>query len=200
MQIQGSLRPRSRNDLLLEPREGSNSDFFFLTNPFALHISILTTGGTIDKIYFDALSEFQIGDPQIAEVIKHIHAAFTHELEVVLRRDSLEFDDADRESIRRAVANASSDKVLVTHGTDTMCETGRALVGIGEKTVVLTGALTPARFRETDAVFNIGFALACVQTLPPGVYIAMNGRLFDPRTTRKNRERNIFEPIDSPRK
>jgi len=162
-----------------------------------VHISILTTGGTIDKIYFDALSEFQIGDPQIAEVIKHIHAAFTHEVRVVLRKDSLEFDDADRKIIRTAVAGASSDKVLVTHGTDTMCETGRALAGVGGKTIVLTGALTPARFRETDAVFNIGFALACVQTLPPGIYIAMNGRVFDPERTRKNRRRNIFEPVDA---
>jgi L-asparaginase len=163
-----------------------------------VHISILTTGGTIDKIYFDALSEFKIGDPQIAEVIKYVHAAFTHEVKVVLRKDSLEFDDADRKTIRTAVINASSDKVLVTHGTDTMCETGRELIGISGKTIVLTGALTPARFRETDAVFNIGFALACVQILPPGVYIAMNGRVFDPRKTRKNRERNIFEPVDTP--
>ncbi len=165
---------------------------------YPVHISILTTGGTIDKIYFDALSEFKIGDPQIAEVIKHVHAAFTHEVQVVLRKDSLEFDDADRETIRTAVLGASSDKVLVTHGTDTMCETGRGLVGISGKTIVLTGALTPARFRETDAVFNIGFALACVQTLPPGVYVAMNGRVFDPRKTRKNRERNIFEPAETP--
>ena len=160
-----------------------------------MHISILTTGGTIDKIYFDALSEFKVGDPQITEVLKHVHAAFTFEVEVVLRKDSLEIQAADREAIRTAVLAASSDHVLVTHGTDTMCETGRTLLGIEGKTVVLTGALTPARFRESDAVFNIGFALAAVQIMPPGVYVAMNGRIFDPATTRKNRERNLFEAI-----
>jgi L-asparaginase len=160
-----------------------------------MHISILTTGGTIDKIYFDALSEFKVGDPQITEVLKHVHAAFTFEVHVVLRKDSLEIQAEDREAIRTAVLAAASDHVLVTHGTDTMCETGRTLLGIENKTVVLTGALTPARFRESDAVFNIGFALAAVQILPPGVYVAMNGRIFDPATTRKNRERNLFEAI-----
>ena len=160
-----------------------------------MHISVLTTGGTIDKIYFDALSEFQVGDPQIAEVLKHIHAGFTYDVRVVLRKDSLEFNEADRNAIRVAAEEAASEHILVTHGTDTMCETGRALQGIGGKTIVLTGALIPARFRETDAVFNIGFALACVQILPPGVYVAMNGRIFDPTTTRKNRERNLFEAI-----
>ncbi|MEZ5276583.1 MAG: asparaginase domain-containing protein [Opitutaceae bacterium] len=160
-----------------------------------MHISVLTTGGTIDKIYFDALSEFQVGDPQIAEVLKHIHAGFTYDVRVVLRKDSLEFSEGDRKTIRMAAEEAASEHILVTHGTDTMCETGRVLQGIDGKTIVLTGALTPARFRETDAVFNIGFALACVQILPPGVYIAMNGRIFDPATTRKNREKNLFEAI-----
>ena len=160
-----------------------------------MHISILTAGGTIDKIYFDELSTFQIGDPQISEVLKHVHAAFSYDVRVVLKKDSLEFTDADRAIIRQAVEAADSDHVLLTHGTDTMCETGRALMGIKDKTVVLTGALTPARFRETDAVFNIGFALASAQILPPGVYVAMNGRVFDPETTRKNRERNTFEAI-----
>lgn len=158
-----------------------------------MHISVLTAGGTIDKIYFDELSTFQIGDPQISEVLKHVHAAFSYDVRVVLKKDSLEFGDEDRAIIRQAVEEADSDHVLVTHGTDTMCETGRALAGIRNKTVVLTGALTPARFRETDAVFNIGFALASVQILPPGVYVAMNGRVFDPVTTRKNREHKTFE-------
>ncbi len=144
-------------------------------------IKILTTGGTIDKIYFDATSVYEIGDPTIPHIFQEVGVHVEHDLESLMRKDSLEFDDADRETIRTAVLGASSDKVLVTHGTDTMCETGRGLVGISGKTIVLTGALTPARFRETDAVFNIGFALACVQTLPPGVYVAMNGRVFDPR-------------------
>jgi len=156
-------------------------------------IHILTTGGTIDKIYFDQLSEYQVGEPQIGEVLREVHVAIEWEIESILRKDSLELTDEDRAMIRRSVEATSCDRVLVTHGTDTMCETGRLLCGIEGKTIVLTGSLAPAMFKTSDAIFNIGFALACVQILPPGVYIAMNGRVFDPRRARKNRAANIFE-------
>jgi len=182
-------------------RERMDASVLSLTDSMAIsgsmHISVLTAGGTIDKIYFDELSTFQVGDPQISEVLKQVHAAFSYDVRVVLRKDSLELGEEDRAAVREAVQAATSSHVLVTHGTDTMCETGRALLGIEGKTIVLTGALTPARFRESDAVFNIGFALASVQILPPGVYVAMNGRVFDPVTTRKNRERNTFESIEA---
>lgn len=160
-----------------------------------MKLHIITTGGTIDKIYFDRLSEFQVGEPQIAEVLRQANVAFTWEIEPLLRKDSLELTDEDRQLVRARVEAAPHARVLVTHGTDTMCETGRVLLGIPGKTVVLTGSLHPAMFKASDAVFNIGFALACVQTLPPGVYVAMNGRIFDPARTRKNRAANSFEEI-----
>lgn len=158
-------------------------------------IHIITTGGTIDKIYFDRLSEYQVGEPQIAAVLRQVHVAFDWTIESLLRKDSLELTDEDRRLIRSRVEASPHQRVLVTHGTDTMCETGRALAGLGGRTIVLTGSLFPAMFRESDAVFNIGFALACVQTLPAGVYLAMNGRVFDPARTRKNRAANLFEEI-----
>jgi L-asparaginase len=161
-------------------------------------IQIITTGGTIDKTYFDRLSEYQVGEPQIAEVLQQVHVAFRWEIESILRKDSLELTDDDRRLVRSRVEATPHAHVLVTHGTDTMCQTGRALLGIPGKTIVLTGSLHPAMFKESDAVFNIGFALACVQTLLPGVYLAMNGRIFDPVHTRKNREANLFEEIADP--
>ena len=112
-----------------------------------------------------------------------------------MRKDSLELTDADRARIRSTVEESACRMVLVTHGTDTMTETGKALTGIPGKTIVLTGALLPARFRDNDAIFNIGFALAAVQAMPPGVYICMNGRIFEPHRVTKNRQENRFEEI-----
>lgn len=158
-----------------------------------MFIKFLTTGGTIDKVYFDRLSEFQIGDPQIAEILGPVRPTFEYAVQAVLKKDSLDLTDADRALIRRTVAADSAERILITHGTDTMRETAQVLAGIPEKTIVLTGALAPARFKESDATFNVGFALGCVQTLPPGVYLAMNGQVFDPFRVRKNRERQAFE-------
>lgn len=156
-------------------------------------LCIITTGGTIDKIYFDDKSDFQIGDPQIGRILSELGVAFAFEVVPLLRKDSLHLDDADRLLIRQVIQARPEPHVLVTHGTDTMVETARALVGIEDKTIVLTGALNPALFRGSDAVFNIGCAVAAVQCLPPGVHIAMNGRLWDPLKVRKNRDANRFE-------
>ena len=106
-------------------------------------------------------------------------------------------DDADRDLIRRAIQSATHRHVLVTHGTDTMVETARVLADIPDKTIVLTGALNPARFQGSDAVFNIGCAVGAIQALPDGVYIAMNGRVWDPARVRKNVAANRFEPIET---
>lgn len=157
-----------------------------------MHIHILTTGGTIDKVYFDAMSSFQVGEPQIGEVLKHAHVAFDYTVTPVLRKDSLEFVDSDRELLRQSIESSPHRHFLVTHGTDTMTVTGQYLQDLSGKTVVLTGSLTPARFKESDALFNIGFALAAVQLLPAGVYLAMNGQVYPPDTVRKDRERNRF--------
>jgi L-asparaginase len=156
-------------------------------------IRILTTGGTIDKVYFDQKSTFEVGEPQILEVLREVNVTVPYALTPLLRKDSLELTDADRQLIRQAVEAAGENRILLTHGTDTMVETARVLQGIAGKTIVLTGAMQPARFRQTDAVFNIAAAFTAVQLLPPGVYIAMNGRLFDPHQVRKNVAANRFE-------
>jgi L-asparaginase len=157
------------------------------------HLTIVATGGTIDKIYFDDKSAYQIGAPQIGEILKQLGVAFEFEVIALMRKDSLHMDDADRDLIRRTIAAQPHRHVLVTHGTDTMVETARALAGIAGKTIVLNGALNPARFQGSDAVFNIGCAVGAIQALPDGVYIAMNGRVWDPARVRKNREANRFE-------
>lgn len=161
-------------------------------------INILACGGTIDKIYFDAKSDYQVGDPQVLRVLEESRVNFDYDVQSVLRKDSLEIDDQDRGKIRRAVEACDSSCVLITHGTDTMIETAKFLDGIPDKTIVLTGSLEPARLRDTDAVFNIGCAVAAVQALSPGVYVVMNGRIFDPYKSRKNVAKSLFEDIDNP--
>lgn len=161
-----------------------------------MKIHVLTTGGTIDKVYFDAKSEFEVGPPMIADLLKEAHVTAEVTIEPVLAKDSLELSDADRQLIRERVAASDADRILITHGTDTMTETAKALLGLAGKTIVLTGSMQPARFRNTDAVFNVGFALGVVQVLPPGVYLAINGRVFDAAHVRKNRERQRFEEAD----
>ncbi len=158
-------------------------------------LKIFTTGGTIDKIYFDAKSEFQIGEPQIAELLREANTFFDYRVESLLRKDSLDMDDADRAMIRDRVVKDESSRILITHGTDTMVESAMALIGIDGKTIVLTGAMQPARLRVSDAVFNIGYAVAVAQMSAPGVYIAINGLVFDPTYCRKNIPGNRFEKL-----
>ena len=156
---------------------------------------IITTGGTIDKIYFDDKSDYQIGEPQISQILHAMHVAFDFEVSALMRKDSLHLDDNDRKLIRDVVAASAASHILITHGTDSMSETAAALQDIENKTVVLTGALNPARFRDSDAVFNIGCAVGAAQSLPPGIYIVMNGKVWDPQHVRKNPRENRFEPL-----
>lgn len=159
-------------------------------------IAIFTTGGTIDKVYFDALSDYQIGPTAIPDLLRENNVHVPHSVTQLMRKDSLELTDADRALIRDAVAASPATRILVTHGTDTMAETGRVLSGIAGKTIVLTGAMLPASVRRSDAEFNVGFALAAVQVLSPCVRIAMNGLLFDPLRTVKDRAAGRF--IETP--
>jgi L-asparaginase/archaeal Glu-tRNAGln amidotransferase subunit D len=154
---------------------------------------IVTTGGTIDKIYFDDKSDYQIGDPQIGMILRELGVTFRFHIIPILRKDSLHITDEDRELVRATIAAQPARHVLVTHGTDSMVQTGKVLSGIKDKTIVMTGALSPARFRGSDAEFNIGCAIGAVQSLPNGVYIAMNGRIWDPARVRKNVAENRFE-------
>ena len=161
-----------------------------------MKLKIITTGGTIDKIYFDAKSEYQIGEPQIGEVLKEANVALEYEIVPLLRKDSLDLTDEDRQLICRTVESAAERHVIVTHGTDTMIDSARVLKNVPDKIIVLTGAMQPAKFRFTDAVFNIASAVTAVQLLPVGVHICMNGRIFDPDRIRKNRQINQFEVLD----
>ena len=158
-----------------------------------MKIKFFTTGGTIDKVYFDAKSEFQVGPPQVTELLRDANVTCEHAIESILRKDSLDLTDADRALIRDRIAADTATRVVVTHGTDTMVQTALVLRGIPGKTIVLTGSMQPARLRVTDAAFNLGTAVAAAQTLPPGVYIAMNGKIFDPETSRKNVASHRFE-------
>ncbi len=155
-------------------------------------ILVVTTGGTIDKVYFDASSEFEVGRSMVGDLLREANVHVPFETLEVLRKDSLDLTDADRESIRQAIAAAPNTRVVVTHGTDSMTKTARVLRQIADKTIVLTGALSPARFANTDAAFNVGMAFGAVQTLPPGVYIAMNGQVFAADKVRKDRATNRF--------
>lgn len=155
-------------------------------------ILVLTTGGTIDKNYFDALSEYQIVDSGIPALLKEARVALPFRIEEVCRKDSLELTDADRAEIARRAAEAPETRIVITHGTDTMTETAKALAAIPGKIIVLTGALSPARFAETDAPFNLGMAFAAAQTAPPGVWIAMSGQVFDGLKARKDRDAGRF--------
>ena len=156
-------------------------------------INILTTGGTIDKIYFDASSEFAIGDTLLRELLTEANIHDGYSLRELMRKDSLEMTDEDREIIAEAVSQTSATRLLITHGTDTMAQTAEALKDITGKTIVLFGAMQPARMRRSDAVFNLGFAWAAVSLLPEGVYIAMNGEVFEAGSVRKNLTAKRFE-------
>ncbi len=158
-----------------------------------MHITFMTTGGTIDKVYFDAQSRFEVGETTLEHMLRQGEVAFDYEIVSLMRKDSMELTAADRELIRGAIEARDSRRFVITHGTDTMVETALALEGLADRVVVLTGALSPARFQQSDAPINIGLAIAAAQTCSPGVYVAMNGRIFSPRGLRKNRERNRFE-------
>ncbi|SFR47235.1 L-asparaginase [Marinobacter gudaonensis] len=156
-------------------------------------IQIFTTGGTIDKVYFDANSQFEVGHSLLPELLSESNIHEGYRLRELLRKDSLEMDDADRQQVLEAVQACDCERIVITHGTDTMADTAAVLSSLKDKTIVLTGAMQPARMRRTDAVFNIGFAWAAVQLLPAGVYIAMNGEVFEAGSVRKNLQAQRFE-------
>jgi L-asparaginase len=159
-------------------------------------ILILTTGGTIDKLYFDALSEYQIGDSVVSRLLAVARAACDVRIVELMREDSLDLTDEDRATIADAVRAAPEQRIVITHGTDTMTETAAALTGIPDKRIALLGALAPARFAESDAAFNLGMAFATVQVAPDaGVWIAMNGTVFPAGSVRKDRTSNSFVAV-----
>ena len=157
---------------------------------------ILTTGGTIDKNYFDALSEYQIVESGIPALLVEARVALPYRVEEACRKDSLELTDADRADIARRVAAAPEQRIVITHGTDTMTDTAKVLAAsVTGKTIVLTGALSPARFAQSDAPFNLGMAVATAQTATAGIWIAMSGQIFDGLKVRKDRQAGKFVAI-----
>jgi L-asparaginase len=157
-------------------------------------ILVVTCGGTIDKVYFDAKSEFEVGRSMVSDLLREAHVHAPYEIVEALRKDSLDMTDADRALVRSTIQARPHRRVVVTHGTDTMTDTAAALASLGDRTIVLTGSLSPARFANSDATFNVGMAFAAVQALPAGVYIAMNGQIFPGAQVRKDRAANRFLP------
>lgn len=160
-----------------------------------MHIRFITTGGTIDKVYFDDLSQYEVGESHVEHMLRDGLVQFDYDVVPLLQKDSLEMAEEDRKKLRDFIEKDDAKLYVVTHGTDTMPDTAEALQGIDGKTIVLTGALSPARFRSTDADFNVGLAVAAVQVAAPGVYIAMSGQVFEAGKVRKNREANRFETL-----
>lgn len=160
-------------------------------------IKIITAGGTIDKVYFDRMSEYQVGKPQIADMIKEANFDLVWSYKSILKKDSLDFTDEDRRLVKETVEKDNCSRIVITHGTDTMIETAKILKGIPGKIVVLTGSMQPANFKFSDAPYNIACALMAVQLLKPGVYIVMNGKVFDPDKVIKDRKSNRFVSLQS---
>jgi len=158
-----------------------------------MKIQIVTTGGTIDKVYFDANSEYEIGGPVVGKILERMNPSFEFEVTQVLQKDSLDLTDEDRELICATVTNSQYEQILITHGTDGMVATAQALGDLGQKRVVLTGSMKPAAFAETDAVFNIGSAIGALNAVAPGVHLIMNGQLFTPDEMFKNYDTKRFE-------
>ena len=162
-----------------------------------LPLRVIVTGGTFDKHYDEIKGELTFRESHLSEILALARVTVPVQVELNQLIDSLQMQDANRRSVLEACARAPESRIVITHGTDTMAETARLLgpAGLG-KTIVLTGAMIPYTFGSSDGMFNLGSAIAYVQTLPPGVYIAMNGRYFTWDNVRKNREIGEFEEIN----
>ena len=160
-------------------------------------IRVLVTGGTFDKEYDELRGVLSFRDTHLPEMLRLGRCRVEVAIDALMMIDSLEMTDADRARIVARCRDADEPRIVVTHGTDTMVETARALgaAALAGKTVVLTGAMVPYAFGSSDGLFNLGSALSFVQALPPGVYIAMNGRWFTWDRVRKNRETGVFESL-----
>ena len=161
-----------------------------------MKVAILTTGGTFDKVYFDANSEYSIGDPCITSILDEGNVNSNYRIQSILKKDSLDITSKERHIIKNSVQECEEERIIIIHGTDTMVETAKSLEDIKDKTIVLTGAMQPARFKKSDAIFNSGFALAAVQILENGVYITMNGMVFRSDNVKKNIDLGKFETKD----
>ncbi|HLY20612.1 MAG TPA: asparaginase domain-containing protein [Bryobacteraceae bacterium] len=162
-------------------------------------IRIFITGGTFDKTYNELTGELFFQDSHLPEMLKLGRSNLNVEVRTLMMIDSLQMTADDRQIILQHCRQAPETRILITHGTDTMVETAAILAkAVAEKTIVLTGAMIPYKFGSSDGLFNLGSALAFAQTLPPGVYVAMNGRYFAWDRVRKNRQTGMFEEVRPP--
>jgi len=162
-----------------------------------MSIRIFVTGGTFDKEYNELSGELFFKETHLHEMLKLGRCRLLLDIKTLMMIDSLEMTDSDRKIILENCIRADENKIVITHGTDTMVQTAMFLAGfVKDKTILLTGAMIPYKFGSSDGLFNLGSALAFVQTLPHGVYIAMNGKYFDCNNVRKNKRTGVFEEIE----
>lgn len=163
-----------------------------------MSIRIFVTGGTFDKEYNELNGQLYFKDSHLPEMLELGRCLVAVDIRTLMMIDSLEMSDIDRDLIARHCAEADEEHIIITHGTDTMADTARLLAQkkIG-KTIVLTGAMIPYKFGSSDGLFNLGSAMAFVQTLPQGVYVVMNGRYFTADNVRKNKQSGVFEELQA---
>jgi L-asparaginase len=163
-----------------------------------MKIRLYVTGGTFDKEYNELKGTLYFKDTHTREMLRLGRCNLDIELRTLMMIDSTEMTDVDREMIRKSCAECDHDRIVITHGTDTMVDTARYLAGtVTDKTIILTGAMIPYTFGSSDGLFNLGSAIAFSQSLPHGVYVAMNGRYFPWDNVRKNRSSGLFEELSS---
>ena len=163
-----------------------------------MSVRVFVTGGTFDKEYDELTGKLYFRNTHVDEMLRRGRCGLDVDVQTLMMVDSLDITDEQRTMIVRACAECDEHQIVITHGTDTMVETARAIAeGVSGKTVVLTGALVPYAFGSSDGLFNLGSALSFVQSLPAGVYIAMNGKSFRWDDVRKNREAGVFERLQA---
>lgn len=166
------------------------------TNTLLMSIRIFITGGTFDKEYNELNGELFFKETHLPEMLQRARSTLDTTVRTLMMIDSLLMTDVDRELICHQVQNAPEEKIVITHGTDTMTVTAKVLAEtVKNKTIVITGAMIPYKFGSSDGFFNLGGALAFAQTLPHGVYICMNGRYFNWDNVRKNKRTGVFEEL-----
>lgn len=164
-----------------------------------MKITIICTGGTIDKDYSCALGgvNFEVGQPAVQRLFERLgHLNLQYTIRSIIRKDSLDMTGEDRELLRQACAECPDERILVTHGTDTMLESAHVLSEVRGKTIVMTGSMRPEKFSDSDAHFNLGLALGALNVLPPGVYVAISGRVYPWNRCRKDRGSESFVEIE----
>ncbi len=164
------------------------------------NLLVLSTGGTLDKVYFDALSDFQVGEPVAGDILTAMNVTFDFTVKEICRKDSLEITEQDRQQMLDAVNASDAQHILITHGTDTMVDSAQFLGEQPQKVIIFAGAMQPSAFKNSDATFNIACAVGAMSLAKPGVYVAMSGQVHKCDNVFKNYESRRFEslPTDKP--